>query len=98
MQGIITEGGTAPNVVPDRTVADFYIRYPDEVYLAQVVEFVDNAAKAAALATGTKVTIDHYGKDVDGISVSTLGGSRLCLHEAIRRDGRQRDARQAARL
>ncbi len=73
IQGIITEGGTAPNVVPDRTVADFYIRYPDEVYLQQVVEFVDNAAKAAALATGTKVKIDHYGKDVDGISVSTLG-------------------------
>jgi amidohydrolase len=73
VQGIIVEGGTAPNVVPDRTVADFYIRYPDEVYLAQVVEFVDNAAKAAALATGTKVAIDHYGKDVDGISVSTLG-------------------------
>jgi amidohydrolase len=73
VQGIIVEGGTAPNVVPDHTVADFYIRYPDEVYLAQVVEFVDNAAKAAALATGTKVTIDHYGKDVDGISVSTLG-------------------------
>jgi amidohydrolase len=73
IQGIIVEGGTAPNVVPDRTVADFYIRYPDEVYLQQVVEFVDNAAKAAALATGTKVKIDHYGKDVDGISSSTLG-------------------------
>jgi metal-dependent amidase/aminoacylase/carboxypeptidase family protein len=73
VQGIITEGGSAPNVVPDRTVADFYIRYPDEVYLAQVVEFVDNAARAAALATGTKVAIDHYGKDVDGISVATLG-------------------------
>jgi len=58
--------------VPDRTVADFYIRYPDEVYLQQVVEFVDNAAKAAALSTGTKVKIDHYGKDVDGISLSTL--------------------------
>lgn len=72
VQGIIMEGGTAPNVVPDRTVADFYIRYPDEVYLAQVVDFVDNAAKAAALATGTKVAIDHYGKDVDGISTSTL--------------------------
>jgi metal-dependent amidase/aminoacylase/carboxypeptidase family protein len=60
-------------VVPDRTVADFYIRYPDEVYLQQVVEFVDNAATAAALSTGTKVKIDHYGKDVDGISLSTLG-------------------------
>jgi amidohydrolase len=72
IQGVIVEGGTAPNVVPDRTVADFYIRYPDEVYLQQVVEFVDNAAKAAALSTGTKVKIDHYGKDLDGIGVATL--------------------------
>jgi len=73
IQGVILEGGAAPNVVPDRTVADFYIRYPDEVYLQQVVEFVDNAAKAAALATGTKVKIDHYGKDLDGVSLATLG-------------------------
>jgi metal-dependent amidase/aminoacylase/carboxypeptidase family protein len=72
IQGVITEGGAAPNVTPDRTSADFYIRYPDEVYLAQVTEFVDNAAKAAALATGTKVKIDHYGKDRDGINESTL--------------------------
>jgi len=35
VQGVIMEGGTAPNVVPDRTVADFYIRYPDVVYLEQ---------------------------------------------------------------
>ena len=72
IQGIITEGGAAPNVVPDRTQADFYIRYPDEVYLKQVREFVDNAAKAAALATGTKVKIDNYGSNRDGISVATL--------------------------
>jgi len=72
IQGIITEGGAAPNVVPDRTQADFYIRYPDEVYLKQVREFVDNAAKAAALATGTKVKIDNYGSNRDGISVASL--------------------------
>ncbi len=72
IQGVITEGGAAPNVTPDRTAADFYIRYPDEVYLAQVTEFVDNAAKAAALATGTKVKIDHYGHDRDGISEAAL--------------------------
>jgi len=71
IQGVILEGGTAPNVVPDRAVADFYIRYPDEIYLQQVVEFVDNAAKAAALGTGTKVKIDHYGKDIDGVSTAT---------------------------
>jgi amidohydrolase len=72
IQGVITEGGAAPNVVPDRAVADFYVRYPDEVYLAQVTEMVDNAARGAALATGTKVKIDHYGKDRDGIGVAAL--------------------------
>ena len=72
IQGVITEGGAAPNVVPDRTQADFYIRYPDAVYLAQVREAVDNAARAAALATGTKVKIDNYGRLRDGISVATL--------------------------
>ncbi|HVZ48150.1 MAG TPA: peptidase dimerization domain-containing protein [Gemmatimonadaceae bacterium] len=72
VQGVIVEGGAAPNVVPDKTVADFYIRYPDAVYLAQLTEMVDNAAKAAALATGTTVQIDHYGADRDGIAVSTL--------------------------
>jgi amidohydrolase len=72
IQGVITEGGAAPNVVPDKTSADFYIRYPDGVYLEQVTQWVDDAARAAALATGTKVKIDHYGKDRDGISVATL--------------------------
>ncbi|HEX6965319.1 MAG TPA: peptidase dimerization domain-containing protein [Gemmatimonadaceae bacterium] len=72
IQGIITEGGAAPNVVPDKTVADFYIRYPDAVYLDQVQQVVDDAARGAALATGTKVNIDLYGKARDGISVSTL--------------------------
>jgi amidohydrolase len=72
IQGVITEGGAAPNVVPDRTQADFYIRYPDAVYLEQVRAAVDNAARAAALATGTKVKIDNYGNLRDGISVATL--------------------------
>ena len=79
IQGIITEGGAAPNVVPDRTQADFYIRYPDEVYLKQVREFVDNAAKAAALATGTKVKIDTFGTSRDGISEAALAEPAFAL-------------------
>lgn len=72
VQGVITEGGAAPNVVPDRTAADFYIRYPDAIYLEQLTAMVDDAARAAALGTGTKVKIDHYGKARDGISVASL--------------------------
>ncbi len=73
VQGVITEGGAAPNVVPDRAVADFYIRYPDAVYLEQLTRMIDDAARAAALGTGTKVKIEHYGSMRDGISVATLG-------------------------
>ncbi|MHB1222625.1 MAG: peptidase dimerization domain-containing protein [Gemmatimonadaceae bacterium] len=72
IQGIITEGGKAPNVVPDRAVADFYIRYPDAAYLKQVRAMVDDAARAAALATGTKVRIEAYGSMRDGIATGTL--------------------------
>ncbi len=73
IQGIITEGGKAPNVVPDRAVAEFYIRYPDEVYLAQEAQMVDNAARAAALATGTKVQIAREPGARDGIALGSLG-------------------------
>ena len=51
---------------------DYYIRYPDEVYLAHMDAMIANAARAAALATGTKVTIEHYGEYRDGITVGTL--------------------------
>src|SRR5438093_1231498 len=52
IQGIVTEGGKAPNVVPDRAAAEFWLRYPDPVYLAQVLDRVSDAARAAALPTG----------------------------------------------
>src|SRR5438067_3516196 len=72
VQGIITEGGKAPNVVPDRAVAEFWIRYPDPVYLAQVTERVNDAARGAGLATGTKVRIEVDSSSRNGISVATL--------------------------
>ncbi len=72
IQGIITEGGKAPNVVPDRAVAEFWLRYPDQVYLAQVLDRVNDAARAAALATGTKLRIEADSESRDGISVAAL--------------------------
>jgi metal-dependent amidase/aminoacylase/carboxypeptidase family protein len=72
MQGVIPEGGIAPNVVPDRAVVDYYLRYPDEVYLAHVDSMVTRAARGAALATGTQVTLDRYGEYRDGITLGSL--------------------------
>ena len=48
VQGVIPEGGIAPNVVPDHTVVDYFIRFPDEVYLEHIARMMDDAAKGAA--------------------------------------------------
>ncbi|MFF0830974.1 M20 family metallopeptidase [Brevibacillus sp. NPDC003359] len=64
MHGIITDGGTAPNIVPERAASKFLIRAADRAYLNSVVERVYNVARGAALATGAKLTI-HEGKALD---------------------------------
>lgn len=89
IQGVIPEGGVAPNVVPARAVVDYYIRYPDEVYLAHITRMMDDAARGAALATGTEVTIDRYGEYRDGITLGTL--EELTWAYAERLDAPARD-------
>ena len=72
IQGVIPEGGVAPNVVPQRAVVDYYIRYPDGVYLEHMSRMIDNAARASASALGLDVAIDRYGEYRDGITLGTL--------------------------
>jgi amidohydrolase len=72
IQGVIPEGGVAPNVVPERAVVDYYLRYPDEVYLEHIDRMVADAARAAALATGTEVRVETYGRYRDGITLGSL--------------------------
>jgi aminobenzoyl-glutamate utilization protein B len=59
MHYVIPSGGEAPNVVPDYASVWYFIRNSDERLLS-MVEKVNNCAKAAALATGTKLTIRVY--------------------------------------
>jgi aminobenzoyl-glutamate utilization protein B len=49
---VVTEGGEAPNVVPDRASVWYYIRNTDEK-LEEMYERVLDCAKGAALASGT---------------------------------------------
>jgi len=59
MHYVIPSGGEAPNVVPDYASVWYFIRNSDERLLSHV-EKVNNCAKAAALATGTELTIRVY--------------------------------------
>jgi len=75
IQGVILEGGEAMNVFPERTVADFAIRYTGgRGYLEEATEMVATAARSAAKLTGTEVEVDVYGRYEKGISLSTLHG------------------------
>src|SRR5437879_2362907 len=72
VQGVIPEGGVAPNVVPDRAVVDYFIRFPDEVYLEHISRMMDDAARGAAEMTGTEVQVTRYGEYRDGVTVAML--------------------------
>lgn len=58
---IITNGGQAPNVVPDFAESYYYVRNPDPAVVRSVMERVQKAAEGAALATGTTVKFEATG-------------------------------------
>ena len=53
---LITNGGKAPNVVPDFAEVYYYARHNDMRVLDDIWERISNAAKGAALGTGTTVS------------------------------------------
>ncbi len=52
---VITEGGNAPNVVPDFAEVFYYVRHPEASGVEEIWERVEDAARGAALGTGTEV-------------------------------------------
>ncbi len=55
IHGIISEGGQAPNVVPAKAAARFYIRAPRRAILNDITAKILKVAEGAALMTGTAV-------------------------------------------
>jgi metal-dependent amidase/aminoacylase/carboxypeptidase family protein len=53
--------------VPDKAVAQFYIRAGKRKYLAEVVEKVKNIARGAALMTGASLEISNYESSYDNM-------------------------------
>lgn len=60
IHGVITNGGTVANVVPEYACADFYVRASTKSYLDELVEKVKNCARAGALSSGCEIKISNY--------------------------------------
>ncbi len=63
IHGIITDGGQAPNVVPERTAGRFYVRAANEQNLAPLKQRVEACFRAGAEATGADVEIEWGAAD-----------------------------------
>ena len=55
MHYVITAGGLAPNVVPDFAEVFYYVRHPHPAQVEEIWSRVEDAARGAALGTGTEV-------------------------------------------
>jgi amidohydrolase len=58
IHGIITDGGQAPNIVPERAAGSFAVRAPDREGLKLLRQRLDDCFRAGALASGCEVMID----------------------------------------
>ncbi len=58
---VITDGGRAPNVVPDEAEVYYYVRHVDMKTVNDVWSRVANAAKGAAMGTGTSYELQLMG-------------------------------------
>jgi len=69
---VITNGGKAPNVVPDFAEVYYYVRHPKRKDAVEIFDRVVKAAEGAALGTGTTMKYDIIGGTHDLLINKTL--------------------------
>jgi amidohydrolase len=82
IHGIITDGGQAVNIIPERAAAAFGVRAAEGAYVRELAGRVEACARAAAEATGTTLAVTP-GEFLDSLRyIPTLA-------EVIRRNARR---------
>jgi aminobenzoyl-glutamate utilization protein B len=81
---VITQGGKAPNVVPDFAEVYYYVRHPKKDDVKQIFDRVVTAAKAAAMGTETKMDYEIIGGTHDLLINSTLAEA---MHKNLEKVG-----------
>ena len=77
IHGVITQGGEAPNIIPEHTVGRFYIRAKTRSYLNELRTKIKACIQSAALATGTRYEINHYENSFDDMVNNRVIAERM---------------------
>ena len=82
VHGIITCGGVAPNIIPEKASCYFYIRADDLEEVDRIKERVIACAKGAALASGCRLRVDEDERVLAPLKInrafSGLYSAQLC--------------------
>lgn len=81
---VITDGGKAPNVVPDFAEVYYYVRHPRRDVVKDVFERVVKAANGAAMGTETQAEYEIIGGVHELLPVKTLAKT---MHENLTKVG-----------
>jgi len=79
VHGIITDGGTKPNIVPEHAACLFYLRAQDQEALEDLLRKFVNIVKGAEHGTGAVATVEH-------LSAYKARKINLPLIEALKRN------------
>jgi aminobenzoyl-glutamate utilization protein B len=80
---VITNGGGAPNVVPDDCEVWYFIRSPERYQVEELTERVVNIAKGAELMTGTKLEINFVAGAYNMLSNQVIGDRMQAILEEL---------------
>ncbi|MCY2965340.1 MAG: amidohydrolase [Planctomycetota bacterium] len=69
---VITSGGDAPNIVPEFAEVYFYVRHANSTIARDVFRRLELCAQAGALATETRLEVEHHGGTMDLLPNSAL--------------------------
>jgi aminobenzoyl-glutamate utilization protein B len=81
---VITDGGKAPNVVPDFAEVYYYVRHPQREVAQELFERIVKAADGAATGTETKVEYEVIGGVYNLLPIVSLAKN---MHENLTRVG-----------
>ena len=88
IHGVIQHGGEKPNIIPDRAVAEFYVRASREGLLDEMCERVAACFRGAAEATETAMTLSWNGPRYSDLAsnavLAEVFGRRWAEDEGVR--------------
>lgn len=77
IHGIIIKGGAAPNIIPEHTLARFYLRAKKRAYLDELNQKFLACVQGAAIATGTRYEMRMYENPFDDMRNNLVLAERM---------------------